>query len=178
MARQAMAADIPTYSQAQQAVAELARTHGLIVVPSGAGDVRFDASSGLYSDLHLRTAKAWLRSSQIRRDFLGGQMGTDPAWDMLLFLYVAKREGRQVPATSASLASGAPLTTGLRWISVLVERGWVEKSGDASDARRINLRVLDEAVALIERALDAVIASDRRCGLQRMRLIEDVDGIL
>jgi len=55
-----------------------------------------------------------------RSQILGEGLFSDPAWDMLLQLYLAKLRGRQVKLTD--LVTDVPDSTRARWASVLEER--------------------------------------------------------
>ena len=61
---------------------------------------------------------------------------SDPAWDILLDLYISERHKKEIYVTSACLAAGVPASTGLRWITVLIQNGYVERREDQADARR------------------------------------------
>lgn len=69
----------------------------------------------------------------------------EPAWDLLLDLFVAAREGKRVPVTSACIGAAVPTTTALRWIAMLEARGLVVKENDANDARRVFVRLTEDA---------------------------------
>jgi hypothetical protein len=71
----------------------------------------------------------------------------EPAWDLLLDLFVAAREGKRLPVTSACIGASVPTTTALRWIAMLESRGLVVRENDANDARRIFVRLTPEADA-------------------------------
>lgn len=68
----------------------------------------------------------------------------DPAWDILLDLFVAAMEGREVPVTDLCVASNVADSTVLRWIGRLVAHGMVCRRGDPGDRRRV-LVALTEA---------------------------------
>ena len=78
----------------------------------------------------------------------------EPAWDMLLDLYIALHEDKPVTVSNACLSSGAATTTGLRWVATLAERGLVERIPDPKDGRRFFVRLTAEASALVERSLE------------------------
>ena len=74
-----------------------------------------------------------------RARYLPPGLFAEPAWDMLLELYAADAEGREVPTTSLCIASTAASTTALRHIEVLERTGLI--------VRRLNPR--DNRVTLI-----------------------------
>lgn len=61
----------------------------------------------------------------------------DPAWSILLDLFEAKMTGKSRAIKSACLASGVPATTALRYLDLLVCEGYVERSFDPADGRRV-----------------------------------------
>jgi Winged helix DNA-binding domain len=85
-----------------------------------------------------------------RRDEIFGGLSGEPAWDMLLELFIHSVEGRKVPVKNLCLASCAPTSTAMRWIDRLVEIGLIDKSADDADARR-------SLVSLTERGWTGVV---------------------
>lgn len=61
---------------------------------------------------------------------------SEPVWDILLDLYIAEGEQKQISITSACLAANVPTSTGLRWITILIQNGYIERQEDRKDARR------------------------------------------
>lgn len=88
----------------------------------------------------------------------------EPAWDILLDLFIAQAEGKPVSVSSACIGSASPATTGLRWLAVLAEKGLVMREPDAQDHRRIMVRLTDAGVAAMERFL--LLAAQRPAPLQ------------
>ena len=98
-----------------------------------------------------RLAREILRFRRRReRDFDCALFG-EPAWDILLELYVAECADEKLSVSSACLASGAPCTTALRYISKLEREGWIERLPDPRDGRRYWL-FLTERASLAMRA--------------------------
>ena len=98
---------------------------------------------------------AGFRRIRIRRnELLGAPLFRDPAWDMLLELYVAHEQGRDISISSLCYASGVPASTALRHVQRLEEHGLVEREGDRSDNRRLFVRPTEKAV----RGIDAAVA--------------------
>ncbi len=100
----------------------------------------------------LSLAKAYIASRR-KRDHLFAQQGlfADPAWDMLVDLYIHHLEGRTVSVSSLCIASAVPATTALRWINRLADDGFVIRSPDPTDARRILVKVSTRSALLLER---------------------------
>ncbi len=80
----------------------------------------------------------------------------EPAWDILLDLYIAHAEGKPVSVSSACIGSAAPATTGLRWLGVLAEEGLVVRENDPEDNRRVLVRLTAKGITAMERFFDAV----------------------
>jgi hypothetical protein len=65
----------------------------------------------------------------------------EPAWDLILHLFIAAHESRDVSVSSACLGAGVPTTTALRWLNVLEEKGMVLREEDPRDHRRGLVRI-------------------------------------
>lgn len=103
-------------------------------------------------------AERILVKRRLRADYFGHDMFGEPAFDLLLDLFVQGVAGRDTYTTSAAVASGASLTTALRTIAMLVERGLVERDADPVDRRRVLLRLTEEGMRQMR---DYLVAADR-----------------
>ena len=61
---------------------------------------------------------------------------SDPAWDILLALFLTELRQQKVATTELAILTSIPLTTALRWIEALEQKGWLRRLPDASDQRR------------------------------------------
>ncbi|HET9629256.1 MAG TPA: MarR family transcriptional regulator [Novosphingobium sp.] len=95
----------------------------------------------------LHHARQTYRRRRSRILFFEESLFGEPAWDLLLDLFIAAKERKRVPVTSACIGSAVPTTTALRWLSLLEERGLVVREADPADARRIFVRLSTEAYA-------------------------------
>jgi hypothetical protein len=77
----------------------------------------------------------------------------EPAWDILLDLYIAQAEGKPVSVSSACIGSASPPTTGLRWLAVLTEQGLIARTADEQDQRRILVHLTARGLAAMEQFL-------------------------
>ncbi|MFM7349396.1 MAG: MarR family winged helix-turn-helix transcriptional regulator, partial [Erythrobacter sp.] len=82
----------------------------------------------------------------------------EPAWDILLDLFIAAGDGKSVSVSSACIGSAAPATTGLRWLGVLAEEGLILRENDPEDHRRVLVRLSPRGLSAMERFFEAVDA--------------------
>lgn len=73
------------------------------------------------------------------RDRFFPDLMADPAWDLLLDLFIAGEEDRSVSVSSACIAAAVPPTTALRWINVLEKQGLIARKDDPQDGRKAYL---------------------------------------
>lgn len=106
--------------------------------------------------LNLARARRAFAARRHRQQVFGERADIfgEPAWDMLLDLYIAFHEGKHLTVSNAFLSSGAATTTGLRWVATLAERGLVERVPDPRDGRRFFVQLTTEAMTLVERSLE------------------------
>jgi len=77
----------------------------------------------------------------------------DPAWFILLDLFVRQHQGLKTSVSSACHASFSPVTTALRHIAILTERNIIQRQYDPVDQRRVYLELTDETNEEIRRIL-------------------------
>jgi len=77
------------------------------------------------------------RDAMLPADLFG-----EPAWDMLLDLFVQQSQGRRVSVTSLCIASAAPQTTALRYITLMEAAGLITRAHCASDQRVVWLTIV------------------------------------
>lgn len=78
-----------------------------------------------------------IRMRRLREQHFGADLFADPAWDILLDLFAARLEGKQVSVSSLCIAASVPPTTALRWITTMTEHGALLRKQDSQDARRV-----------------------------------------
>ena len=83
--------------------------------------------------------------SRRQRDFIfGADLFGEPAWDILLEIYLAKLTETKMSFKSGCIASAVPMTTALRWIRRLQDEGWINRVADATDPRRSWLTLTEQ----------------------------------
>ena len=119
-------------------------------------DVRFDIENR-----YLRRAKL-AYSARRRRDAaagIGGLFG-EPAWDILLDVFIAQKSRREIQVSSVCIEAGVPSTTILRWLTRLELEGLIYRASDNVDGRRRYVRLTDTGEALMNRVLESIQISD------------------
>ena len=90
-------------------------------------------------------ARETYRQRRLRAAFMPADLFAEPAWDMLLDLYAAYYEGKEVSVSSLCIAANVPSTTALRSIETMTEQGCLVRRRDPNDGRRIFLALSDAA---------------------------------
>jgi DNA-binding MarR family transcriptional regulator len=128
----------------------------------------------------LITAKAWQRASRVRREFFegGGDLFADPAWEILIELYIEQAGNRRVMVSNACIAAQVPTTTGLRWLDRLFRTGLITRMHDGFDRRIVYVALSEGGLERMEVALDAAIESDRKLGLGRLQWVQQIGSEL
>jgi hypothetical protein len=90
-----------------------------------------ERKSSRLAQVALRMRNAAKRRSR----FLASEWFGEPAWEMLLELFIQFADGTRVSTKSLVIASGAPDTTALRIIDRLVDAGIIERSPSQIDKR-------------------------------------------
>lgn len=95
-----------------------------------------------------------LRQRRQRELYFPADLFADPAWDMMLDLYAAHYEGRDISVSSLCIAAAVPATTALRWMKLLVDEGRFIRFSDPEDGRRIFVGLSDETRSQLDAYFD------------------------
>jgi len=74
----------------------------------------------------------------------------EPAWDILLDLYIAHASGNPVSVTSACIGAAVPATTALRHLGQLHDEGLIVRENDPRDQRRTHVRLSELGIERME----------------------------
>lgn len=102
----------------------------------------------------LETAiRAYAERQDRGKHFDSSHLFGEPAWDILLDLYIHQARNETVSVKSATMGSGASTMTALRWFQVLESEGLICSEEDPLDGRRRLLRLTAEGYESITRYL-------------------------
>lgn len=93
---------------------------------------------------------------RLRREAFGddAQLFTEPAWDLLLDVFIASGEGRIVSVSATSIGACVPPTTALRCVRLLEAKGLVTTRAHPTDGRMKVVRLTPASRAMIVDYLD------------------------
>lgn len=90
----------------------------------------------------LDRAQKASRRRLLRRQLVGApELFGEPAWDVLIDLFIHEAQGKPVSTSSFCIASGLPMSSALRLLQRLCETGLVTREADRSDGRRNFIRL-------------------------------------
>ena len=139
------------FDEAQLTLDELRRESGCetfdrsVVEPSKRHQTALEAARMAYEQ--RRSRAKYLNDNEIFGE---------PAWDMLLDLYIHQAQNEKVSVKSACVGSDAPATTALRWLSALEAKGMVSSLEDPNDARRRLIHLTPKGYEAMTRYLNEI----------------------
>ncbi|KQU52997.1 hypothetical protein ASG67_09060 [Sphingomonas sp. Leaf339] len=104
---------------------------------------------------NLSHVKRLIAERRSRRRFLPAELFHEPAWDMLLALYVANEESQTMNVKGLVACADAPVTTSQRWIEHLAKLRLVTRVVDTVDRRRVEVSLSQTGIEAIEAYLAA-----------------------
>lgn len=113
-----------------------------------------------FTDEKLATiALSIYRARRRRAKLFNKLLFSEPAWDMLLDLFIASVRGRVVSPQSLCSAADVPEAVGLRWIEVLFREGLIRRRDVDVDGQVTSIEISDRGFELMQKyVLDGVTA--------------------
>lgn len=105
----------------------------------------------------IRWITEFFDARQKRSKYVEAKFLKDPAWDVLLYLFLARCHDAAVRVTSACLIASSSVTTGLRWLGELEQAGYIERVPDQKDGRASFVRLTMAGWNAVNRYLDDVL---------------------
>ncbi|HYC94597.1 MAG TPA: MarR family transcriptional regulator [Sphingomicrobium sp.] len=104
-------------------------------------------------DTLISRARIVLSARRLRDRFFNRDMFGEPAWDILLMLYVSEQTSGRVTMTRLAEWVDVPLTTVVRWVKTLQEEQLVERQAHPTDRRTDFIVLLEKG----RKALDSYL---------------------
>jgi DNA-binding MarR family transcriptional regulator len=122
-----------------------------IVLPSAEEAIRPVLKA---SPVALARARLLYDVARRRTEALGVDAFSDPAWHMLLDLFLTESGGGRLSVTALCIGSRSSTTTALRYVGLLQGAGLIVRCRDSTDARRSYVRLTEAAWQSLNRLLD------------------------
>ena len=117
----------------------------------------------------LAVAKFSLGARQGRSDHFSPAMFGEPAWDLLLALYVTQADVPAPAVSNLAKTAGVAITTAFRWIDYLEEKRLIERERSSDDGRALTIALSDEGRGRLEdyfaRVLEGIISAREEISL-------------
>ncbi|MFM5893281.1 MAG: hypothetical protein ACKOQM_02460 [Novosphingobium sp.] len=117
-------------------------------------------SSG--TDQLIIRASEMYRTRRRRKRYLPPDLFAEPAWDLLLDLFIARLYNKRVSITSACYAADVPSTTGLRWLGILADRNLIERFDSKNDQRVTWVRLSNFGTKLMRELFEDISKFDHQ----------------
>jgi DNA-binding MarR family transcriptional regulator len=106
----------------------------------------------------LSTARFSLEARQGRAEHFSPAMFGEPAWDLLLALYVTQADTPAPAVSSLAKSAGIAITTAFRWIDYLEEKRLIERQRSSDDGRALTVGLTEDGRARLEGYFADVLA--------------------
>lgn len=116
-----------------------------------AGSADFD------NETRVELARRSRAARRHRENFVGLAVARDLPWEILMVLY-ATGTGRPLKVTSIQVDVNAPLTTVLRWLQTLEQKGFIERRRHPHDRRVAFVALSEEGKLKLDSYFDAVVS--------------------
>jgi DNA-binding MarR family transcriptional regulator len=107
----------------------------------------------------IAVARFSLEARQARVEHFSPAMFGEPAWDLLLALYLTEADTPAPALSSLAKTAGIAITTAFRWIDYLEEKRLIERERSSDDARALTVALSEEGRARLEGYFAGVLAS-------------------
>lgn len=153
-----------TVTFTQKDLRDAARLFKLLVDPAGLGagfppGMPAAPSSGNDTadrQALLARARAQIDERRARKRYFHRDIFGEPAWEILLTLYVTEQSGTRLTTSRLAEWIEAPLTTVLRWVKALEEQSLVGRADHPTDRRIIFISLLEPGRTALDNYFRAI----------------------
>ena len=103
-------------------------------------------------------ARLTLLGRKQRDHYFDPMLFSNPAWDILLNLYVADAEGTSVSVIDSCVASPVPQGVALRWLGYLKQEEMVIETPNSAQPRQTVIRLTDQTRLAVSAYLGSLIS--------------------
>lgn len=125
--------------------------HAIVTSRRSADHSSINITAADLRDLEIRLRR--LRNEAFPRGYF-----SDFAWDILLELDKAARQGRRYVVSDAGAEVGIPLTTAVRYIAKMERDGYIQRETDANDRRRTFVSLTEKGAQALDLTFEEATA--------------------
>lgn len=116
-------------------------------------------------DVSVESVRSLIRGRRLRNRYFAEDLFADPAWDILLHLFLSELLQVPVPVSTLCMAAAVPPTTALRWVTSMTEQALVRRQADPHDGRRVFVELTPETSLALRRYFTEL--GDPEVGLEK-----------
>lgn len=106
--------------------------------------------------------EAHLKARRLRQHFFDHELFGEPAWDILLDLYVTAGRTNRPSVSEMCIAASVPATTALRHLVMLERRKMITRQPDQTDRRRVLIHLSPATKEALDRFADRLLETAPR----------------
>jgi DNA-binding MarR family transcriptional regulator len=114
-------------------------------------------------DSAMEAARSLIDMRRLRGNLFGHSFFSDPAWDLLLQLFVHTTSKDPLSLSTLSCESRVPHTSMTRWVAKLRDAGLVSTSEDPADGRRVFVSISTRGKSRMRQLLAGHRPERREC---------------
>jgi DNA-binding MarR family transcriptional regulator len=104
-----------------------------------------------------KIARAILEDRKVRASLFNPGMFGEPAWEILLTLFIVDEDGPRLTIGRLIQLAGSPQTTSLRWLDYLEDQELIAREEHPRDARTAFVQLTDKARQALTKYLSSTI---------------------
>jgi DNA-binding MarR family transcriptional regulator len=98
-----------------------------------------------------------MKSRDARASYFPADWFSNPAWDILLFLYCNHLEGHRLTVGDVGNGTGTRPTTTIRWLEILETEQMLDRHRCGVDSRRVYVSINDKGARAMRNYFDHVV---------------------
>jgi predicted transcriptional regulator len=92
----------------------------------------------------------YMENRNLRSKMISQDLFSDPCWDILMDVFSARLNDKNISVSAVATAGNMPHTTGLRYIDTLEKIGYIYRERDDWDGRRIFVKMTDDTFRMMK----------------------------
>lgn len=113
-------------------------------------DAERSSDEGTTAESLVSRARIIFQSRKARMRHFNRAMFGEPAWDMMLALYITDIDGSRLTASRLAELIEQPFSSVLRWIDYLEKERFIERKQHPTDKRVLQIRLLEKGRQTME----------------------------